>query len=432
MKRSKRESSAELFNAIKHNQKEEVSGYIKDGGDLEVLGLSGVTPLLYSIAFAKTEVALKLIEGGADVNNPGAYGHSPLETAIFAGLKEVVLALIDKKAVYQAAKVYSSKLRSYEYISSEGEVEEADCEQTVDYIPEPEDLDFVAELSKRNLFLIDVERDHQIEVADLIISLDDVKICTYLSSVFDFSKIKGVSMGLPVGSAAMTDFLHKKGLKLHNILKGSVAHLDVLPGWPGIRQALNLDGDWRAIVNEERNFRQLLLNSQVEDMIDDAKGNSYSLMEACCTIMEKVSQVEQEHEKFFNGKVESYIPGNLKEFPAVYGQLSIELQSFQRMRAFSFPKRYQKTYAVNTLLQLASTCVSLRYVIQGVISLSEAQKQDGPLACMPVDILGKIGEFCIRDYPKLSHHHWGDLILITRKIATSNQPVPQSSAAHCI
>lgn len=418
---SKKQDVSNAFEFIKQNDKKEVSEYIENGGDLEAQEEHGCTLLLYSIVFARIEIALELIEKGADVNNPEGYGHTPLKTAIYAGLKDVILALIEKEARYYSKTMNASSPASTisalesDLSDLKDTLDEGDLNKTGDYIPDPEDFVFVQELLNRNLFYINSQTGYHVQLNDIVLNIGDLNILKYLKSQgLDFSRMEGIQLGMPVVSAEITDFLFANKIKLESILKGSIPQIDITPGWKGIRQALNLGGNWQLVVKEEDNFKRRLISSQLPDVILDSKGNTYELMTKSAVIIDDISKDKDQVSKFLNSDVDSYVDKEYKRFPVFYTQLSYELSLFQKFRALSYPERYQKIYAVNALLQLGSTCKLMRYIIKDIKPDGNMQIQDNPLIHLPLEIIEMIGSFCLRDIPKLPNNKWDDLITIAR------------------
>jgi hypothetical protein len=77
---------------------EAIQQHIQAGSDLNEKDVYGSTPLIISVTFGKTNVALALIEAGADMTISNNEGSNPLHIAAFFCRTEIVEALLEKGA----------------------------------------------------------------------------------------------------------------------------------------------------------------------------------------------------------------------------------------------------------------------------------------------------------------------------------------------
>eukprot|EP00933_Yihiella_yeosuensis_P057488 TRINITY_DN5732_c0_g3_i1.p1 TRINITY_DN5732_c0_g3~~TRINITY_DN5732_c0_g3_i1.p1 ORF type:complete len:494 (+),score=114.43 TRINITY_DN5732_c0_g3_i1:73-1554(+) len=114
-----------LIKAVKEGNLVLIDELVKEGSDLEVLGMWDNTPLLAACNYNNSEAALRLINAKANVCARNEHGATPLHYAAVEGSLSVVNALLDavktdggqeqvtKMVNCDAAKVYNRHLDAY-------------------------------------------------------------------------------------------------------------------------------------------------------------------------------------------------------------------------------------------------------------------------------------------------------------------------------
>jgi hypothetical protein len=87
---------------------EAIQQHIKAGTDLNIKDEYGSTPLIISVVFDKSKVAVALIEAGADVNLKSDEGSTPLHSAAFFCRMETARALLNNGADKSIKNNYGS------------------------------------------------------------------------------------------------------------------------------------------------------------------------------------------------------------------------------------------------------------------------------------------------------------------------------------
>ena len=84
-----------IIENVRADNLEGIRSALKDGGDINVVGPGGQTPLMLAVLTGKTEVVKLLLEKGADVTIGEQDGYTPMHGAGFQGRHEVAKLLID-------------------------------------------------------------------------------------------------------------------------------------------------------------------------------------------------------------------------------------------------------------------------------------------------------------------------------------------------
>ena len=83
-----------IFSAVEHGDLPQVCAYLDQGGDIEIRGKWGVTPLILAVFGGFIELTALLIARGADINARYNAGNTPLIVAAWLGHREIARLLL--------------------------------------------------------------------------------------------------------------------------------------------------------------------------------------------------------------------------------------------------------------------------------------------------------------------------------------------------
>lgn len=110
--RSSRVTAEQLYRAIRNSDIDALDSYIRQGLHLEA-EKHGRSPLIFAVEKGKTEIAIKLLEGGSNPDMQDGEGRTALMHALTLGMNAFISKLLEKEANLSLVDKFNKNAADY-------------------------------------------------------------------------------------------------------------------------------------------------------------------------------------------------------------------------------------------------------------------------------------------------------------------------------